>query len=415
MLTYKQFLAFLAVGFLVFSCSESSEVISDQEELSKDVVPGQYIVVFDEGAISTGRASEPQFVDRGEKMRYTASRIAQVNNQIDGFLEEGILDAGQVQGRYTSIFAGFTATLSNDEVSRLESDPRVAIVEQDRMITLDVEVEQVFTAEEFEKDRPGGRTQAQTTTCAINNAGGFTNGAGSNTFLWIVDTGIDLDHPDLNVNTQFSRAFRDGNPDDSNGHGTHVAGIAAAVNNSIGVVGVSAGAQVVAIDVLGSGSAPTSTIINGMDFIAANDIAGDVVNMSLGPRNRTGCSSGSSYRLALERLNDQSRVALAAGNSADNAAFYDPACQNLTGVYTVASMTCSGAFSSFSNFGTPPVDWIATGSSVTSTYRGGRYATLSGTSMASPVVAGILHSRNSAPVQCGSVSYRGQSYRIACR
>ena len=415
MFTYKHVSAFLAVGFLVFSCSESPEVISEQDELSSDVIPGQYIVVFDDGAIATERASEPQFTDRGEKTRYAAARSAQVNEQIDDFMQEGIVTTGQVQERFTSIFAGFTATLTDDEVDRLESDPRVAIVEPDRMISLDVKVEEVFTAEEFERSRPGGRTQAQTTTCAISNAGGFTNGSGSNTFLWIVDTGIDPDHPDLNVNTQFSRAFRDGNPDDSNGHGTHVAGIAAAVNNSFGVVGVSAGAQVVAIDVLGSGSAPTSTIINGMDFIAANDIAGDVVNMSLGPRNRTGCSSGSSYRLALERLNDQSRVALAAGNSADDAAFYDPACQNLAGVYTVASMTCSGVFSSFSNFGTPPVDWIATGSSVTSTYRGGGYATISGTSMASPVVAGILHSRNSSPVQCGSVSYRGETYRVACR
>ncbi|MEO1253384.1 MAG: hypothetical protein AAFY41_00680 [Bacteroidota bacterium] len=64
---------------------------------------------------------------------------------------------------------------------------------------------------------------------------------------------------------------------------------------------------------------------------------------------------------------------------------------------------------------TPPVDWIATGSSVTSTYRGGGYATISETSMAPPVVAGILHERNGASRQCGSVSFRSRSYRVACR
>ncbi|MGB5929156.1 MAG: S8 family serine peptidase, partial [Cyclobacteriaceae bacterium] len=256
---------------------------------------------------------------------------------------------------------------------------------------------------------------AQTTTCAISNAGGTVNGSGSNLFIWIVDTGIDLDHPDLNVNTQYGRAYVDGSPDDGNGHGTHVAGIAAAVSNSIGVVGVSAGAPVVPIDVFGSsGSTSTSTIIQGMDFVAQNDISGDVVNMSLGPRFRTGCSSASAYRSALDRLNDQSFVALASGNSGDDAAFYDPACQNLPNVFTVASMTCSKGWSSFSNFGTP-VDYIATGSSVTSTYRGGGYATISGTSMASPVIAGVLHARGSAPRACGSVSFGSRSYTIGCR
>ena len=416
MFNKKHLGAFFALSFLVFSCSENTEVVNEQEQLSNDVIDGQYIVIFSDDAISTGRASEPVFVDRSEKTRYSAARTAEVNDQIDAFLREGVISPDQVEERYTSLFAGFTAELSSEEVELLEKDQRIQIVEPDRMMTLDFEVEQVYTAEEFESGLATGRTQAQTTTCAISNAGGAGNGAGSNAFIWIVDTGIDLDHPDLNVNTTYSAAFRDSSPDDANGHGTHVAGIAGAINNTIGVVGVSAGAPVVAVDVFGSSSSTaTSTIISGMDYVAANDIAGDVVNMSLGPASRTGCSSQSSYAQALNRLNDQSKIALAAGNSNDDAAFYDPACQNLSGVYTVASMDCNQTFSSFSNYGIPPVDWIATGRSVTSTYLGGGYATISGTSMASPVVAGILHNRNAAPRQCGSVSYRGESYRIACR
>lgn len=408
-------MALVAITVVTFSCNVEESPVEDVENEEGAVVEGQYIVVFKNDAITAGRTNEPEFFDRAEKQLYSKDVTAEADVQIEAFIDEMDLSALQVERKYTSVLSGFVAKLSPAEVAKLQNDPRVDFVEPDRIMTLDFEVEAVYaSADELPGADNGGRVEAQSTTCAISNAGGFANNAGSNRWIWIVDTGIDLNHPDLNVNTQFSRAYVDGNPDDANGHGTHVAGIAAAVNNSTGVVGVSAGATVVAIDVLGSGSAPTSAIIAGMDFVAQNDISGDVVNMSLGPRFRTGCSSSSSYRSALDRLNNQSRIALAAGNSSDDARFYDPACQNLSRVYTVASNTCGGGFSSFSNFGTP-VDWIATGSSVLSTYRGGGYATLSGTSMASPVVAGILHARNGAPRQCGSISFNGRTYKRACR
>ena len=409
----KNLWVFCALCFMVLSCNEEDSQI--QEPMDSQAISGQYIVVFKDEAITSGRKNEPVFTNRDEKISYAKAVSLEVKKEMDSFFEENRISADNVEAKFTSIYSGFVAKLDKDELARLENDPRVDFIEQDRILTLDFEVEAVYTEETLPSNlSEGGRVEAQTTTCAIQNAGGFGNAVGDQAWIWILDTGIDLDHPDLNVNISYSRSFADSSPDDSNGHGTHVAGIAAAESNSFGVVGVAAGATLVAVDVLGSGSAPTSTIISGMDYVAANDIAGDVVNMSLGPRNRTGCSSSSAYRSALARLNDQSHIALAAGNSADDARFYDPACQNLSRVYTVASMTCSQSFSSFSNFGSP-VDWIATGSSVTSTYRGGGYATISGTSMASPVVAGILHERNGAPRQCGSVSFGGISYRVACR
>jgi hypothetical protein len=78
-------------------------------------------------------------------------------------------------------------------------------------------------------------------------------------------------------------------------------------------------------------------------------------------------------------------------------------------------MTCAKAWSSFSNFGVPPTDWIATGSSVYSTYKNGGYATLSGTSMATPHVAGIVHWKQAAPAQNGTVTKSGVQYKIAVR
>ncbi|MTI20292.1 hypothetical protein E1176_04595, partial [Fulvivirga sp. RKSG066] len=381
---------------------------------AEQLIPNQYIVVFKDDVMTSGRANEPVFTDRAKKIAYAREKTSRAKEELNAFYKEQDILSDQIQAEFTSVYNGFVVNLDKNKLEQLQNDPRVDFIEQDRKIELDFEVEAVYDADNLPDDLKNGKTEAQTTACAISNAGGSASGAGDNTWIWIVDTGIDLDHPDLNVNTSYSRSFADSSPDDSNGHGTHVAGIAAAVNNSIGVVGVSAGATVVAVDVLGSGSSSTSTIISGMDYVASNDISGDVVNMSLGPRYRTGCSSSSAYRSALARLNDQSQIALAAGNSSDDAAYYDPACQNLSRVYTVASMTCGESFSSFSNYGSP-VDWIATGSSVTSTYRGGGYATLSGTSMASPVVAGVLHQRNSAPRQCGSVSYGGRTYKIACR
>lgn len=404
---------------MVFSCNEQeSPALEDKlvnDAISADqLIPDQYIVVFKDDAMTSGRLNEPTFTDRADKVAYSREATARAKEELSGFYREKDIRPAQVKAEFTSVYSGFVAKLDKNKLTQLQNDPRVDFIEQDRVVELDFEVEAVYAADELSGDLSNGREAAQSTTCAIQNAGGAGNGTGDNTFIWIVDTGIDLDHPDLNVNTNYSRSFADSSPDDANGHGTHVAGIAAAVSNSYGVVGVSAGATVVAVDVLGTGSASTSTIISGMDYVASNDISGDVVNMSLGPRSRTGCSSSSAYRSALERLNDQSLIALAAGNSSDDAQYYDPACHNLSGVYTVASMTCSGSFSSFSNYGTP-VDWIATGSSVTSTYRGGGYATLSGTSMASPVVAGVLHQRSGTPQQCGSVSYGGRTYKIACR
>lgn len=411
MTTKKCLWALLSLCFIAFSCNEESESVSD-DLTEASVIPGQYIVVLKDDAITAGRVNEPEFTDREAKIAYTNQIEKQVKQEMNVFFKDAQIDVSKVTAQYTSLYSGFAAKLTKEEVLRLENDPRVDFVEQDRMVTLDFEVEAIYEEGEVPTDVDGGRIEAQTTTCAVQNAGGPGNGASDNNKIWIIDTGVDLDHPDLNVNRSLSVSFSDGNPDDSNGHGTHCAGIAAAINNSIGPVGVSAGAEIVGVDVLGSGSGSFSTIIRGMDYVAGRDISGDVANMSLGG-STTSCSNSSSVGRALERLNNQSYIAIAAGNSSTDARGFTPACYNLTRVYTIASMTCGGSFSSFSNWGTP-VDYIATGSSVYSTYRGGRYATLSGTSMAAPVVAGVLHQRGT-PRSCGTVSYRGVSYPVACR
>jgi len=373
-----------------------------------NVISGQYIVILKEDMMKDYRGPESA-VGRNAAESIISEKVNYFSAQVNLLLQSLDIPSSQVLDYYTEIFYGISLKLDNDQLKRLLKSPSVQLVEQDMEVKLP----------DFTIEPDGILSRAQTTPCGITNAGGSADGSSSTKWIWIVDTGIDLDHPDLNVvtNTTYAKSFVGGTPDDCNGHGTHVAGIAAAKDNTVGVIGVSAGAFVVPIRVLGcNGSGQTSKILNGLNHVATYDEPGDVVNMSLGGYWGNNCSTGSSYVTALTNLsNAGTRIALAAGNSSANASLYTPACINGANIHTVASMTCAKAWSSFSNFGAPPIDWIATGSSVYSTYKNASYATLSGTSMASPHVAGIMHSIQASPNQTGTVTYNSVNYKIATR
>jgi subtilisin family serine protease len=210
--------------------------------------------------------------------------------------------------------------------------------------------------------------------------------------------------PDLNVNTTdgFS-AFTSGADvgfEDGNGHGTHVAGTIGAKKNGAGVVGVAPGAQVIPVKVLdASGSGYMSGVIGGVDHVAAVGRPGeDVANMSLG---------GGLYSLlndAVQRAAGKGiKFTVAAGNSAADAKNYSPASASGVNVYTISAMNSSDTFASFSNYGSP-VDYCAPGVSIKSTWIGGGYKTISGTSMAAPHAAGVLLLAGDNPVNtCGVV------------
>ncbi len=408
-----QFLICLGLALCCLQCSKEIRIEADAELLvpHQDGIPGQYIVRLKDAFMSGYTDALPANSSRAEKGRIAQLRHEEFTKRLVRFLNSLSIDPSQVLYSYSAAMLGFTAQLSEDELSKVLKSPLVDIVEQDSEVRLpDFTVESVL-----------GGLRAQSTPCGITNAGGSADGSASNLWIWIVDTGIDLDHPDLDVITdnRYAKSFvrNSSSPDDCNGHGTHCAGIAAAVDNNIGVIGVSAGAKVVPVRVLNcQGSGQTSWILNGLNHVATYDEPGDVVNLSLGGYWGNNCSTQSSYVSILTKLsNDGTRVAIAAGNSSANAALYTPACVNAANLHTVASMTCAKAWSSFSNFGIPPIDWIATGSSVYSTYLNGGYATLSGTSMAAPHVAGIMHNLNSAPLQNGTVTHNGVQYKIAVR
>ncbi len=227
----------------------------------------------------------------------------------------------------------------------------------------------------------------ETTPWGITRVGGAVNYTGSHV-AWVLDTGIDLDNLDLNVDVSRSANFIDPlvSADDDNGHGTHVAGTIAAIDNDIDVVGVAAGATVIPVKVLDRrGSGSMTSVIGGIDYVAANGSAGDVANMSL-----TGGVYTALDDAVVNASNHGISFALAAGNDSDDANNYSPARANGTYIYTVSAGDINDNWAYFSNYANPPVDYNAPGYNIVSLKPGGGVATMSGTSMASPHVCGLL-------------------------
>jgi subtilisin family serine protease len=226
----------------------------------------------------------------------------------------------------------------------------------------------------------------------------------------VIDTGIDLDHPDLNVNAAGGKncVAPLAPPEDLNGHGSHVAGTIGALDNSIGVVGAAPGARLWPVKVLtDAGVGLTSNVVCGIDYVTSQASQIEVANMSLGGGGSDDGNCGNTNNDAEHRAICASvaagvTYAVAAGNDHEDAKDSVPAAYDE--VITVSALadfngqpgggaasTCrrdeDDTFANFSNFG-QDVDVIAPGVCILSTYALGLYSTISGTSMASPHVAG---------------------------
>lgn len=229
------------------------------------------------------------------------------------------------------------------------------------------------------------RTQpAQSTPWGISKVeapAAWATTTGSAVKVAVIDTGIQLNHPDLagNIkgNVNFVNPRKNGN--DDNGHGTHVAGTIAAVNNTIGVVGVAPNVSLYAVKVLdASGSGWDSDIISGLEWSVTNGM--QVVNMSFGgsvddPALHTAITSA--YNAGVTLVG-------ASGNGGGPPVNYPGAYPE---VIAVTATTSANTLATFSSTG-PEVDITAPGQSILSTYKGSWYATMSGTSMATPHVVG---------------------------
>ncbi len=300
---------------------------------------------------------------------------------------------------YASALKGFAATIPPDRLEALRRDPQVDFISPDRRVyafaqTLPTGVNRINAERPF--------------------AGSYNRGSGIN--VAVLDTGVDLRHPDLNIHpTLRKNCVGAGAPNDGNGHGTHVAGIIAAKDNGSGVVGVASAAMIVPVKVLrNDGSGTSSQVICGVDYVTSKAAQIRVANMSLGgsgsdsPSNSAcGNAIGDALHKAICRsVKSGVTYVVAAGNSGADLRNSVPAAYDE--VITVTALADSDGkacgkgpvtgygrddtFAGFSNYATLSADKSrllgAPGVSIYSTYRGGGYIYLSGTSMATPHVAG---------------------------
>jgi len=375
---------FFGIGVLFLSlfstsCNKHDEMHPTAEEFNTlDGKPthtsGKYIVTLHESNLSFRKTLNYEDAQAG--MRKVA---------IDLVAKFGITPI-QVDHVYGSLITGFSATLSPSQVSALKADPSVQFVEEDGIAYAFNDVTQSPATWGIDRiDQP---------TRPLSNSYIYSQ-TGEGVKVFILDTGINYDHVEFTGRSQQGFSGFNDNGLDKNGHGTHVAGTVGGT-----IYGVAKKVTLVSVKVLGdNGSGSWSTIIAGMDWVVANKgTSPAVVNMSLG-----GSGTSSTINNAVARLYDANvAVIVAAGNSNTDASGFTPA--NAPKAYAVGSSTNTDARSSFSNYGTT-VKVFAPGSSITSAWHTGTTAisTISGTSMASPHVAGaaalLLQTNPSASAQ----------------
>lgn len=310
---------------------------------AEGAIAGSYIVTLDESAqaeTAKGRAVAARF---GAKIKRT----------------------------YTSALNGYAVELSEAQAKKLAADPAVSSVVQNR----------VFTIDGTQPSPPSwGLDRIDQKALPLNQSYTYPDTAGQGVTAYIIDTGVRISHSDFG-----GRAFNgydaidnDNVAQDGHGHGTHVAGTVAGTS-----YGVAKKAKIVGVRVLNNqGSGTTEQVVAGIDWVTQNAVKPAVANMSLGGGVDTALDTAVRNSIA-----SGVTYAVAAGNDNSNASNYSPA--RVSEAITVGSTTNTDARSSFSNYGSV-LDIFAPGSNITSSWNSSDSATntISGTSMATPHVAG---------------------------
>ena len=322
-------------------------------QVPSNAIKGQYIVVLKDNAVAE---NEGLFASQAN-----LKAVQMVNDQLSNKYQ------ARVTRTYKTVLKGGVYKMSADQAQKLAQDPSVELVEEDQMMSINATQNNAT----WGLDRTDQRNLPLSGTYTYNTTA-------SNVNAYIIDTGILNSHSDFGGRSfsGIDTVDNDGDATDCNGHGTHVAGT---VGGS--TWGIAKNVTLYGVRVLGcNGSGSNSGVIAGMDWVADNHVKPAVANMSLG-----GGSSSTTERNAMQSFTDAGMLLVAAAGNDGNSAKSYPA--SYDAVMSVAAVDSSENRASYSQYN-DQVEIAAPGSAVQSTYPTNTYASLSGTSMATPHVAG---------------------------